>query len=233
MLAELHSKAVDYVKTGEPAKMPKRFKRRSFPHFMEKLHCQSYHSDQVLGKLYDRVKVEDFHPAYQMPFDERILRKYKLDNETLKKARRIKSQYDIAMKRLIAQKEIATEFEVWTTFVLSKPRVGGQYKVQEDVGREALALKMRFREQCIETAGSRDFHVLGPFVAAMYQVTSEEVKIALHESRTRQMSSDGQVYIKRVDAKSMPLISFPWLFDRELGQIATGSAANPRSIGFR
>lgn len=223
-LAELHSTAVDYVKTGIPAEWNKRLDPRRYPHFMEKAKSKSYHSNSVLGKLYDMVDKEVFdnRENYKLPFDERILKRYRLDDSLLKEARKIKSQYDIAMRRVMGQLEIRTEFEVWTTFVLSKPRVGTDYKVQEKVGREAAALKKQFRDLCIKAAGDRDFEKLGPFVAAMYTVTWEETRIALFEARQPHVLPDGTVSYRRVTPRSMPLISFPWLFPTELGRIATG-----------
>lgn len=224
-LAELHSTAVDYVKTGVPAKWDKSLDPRKFPHFMEKNPARSYHSTSVLGKLYDMSdgKAFDCRENYTLPFDERILKRYQLGSDLLKQARKLKSQYDIAVRRIMGQLEIRTEFEVWTAFVLSKPRVGTDYKVQEKVGRESAGLKKQFRDLCIAAAGDRDFETLGPFVAAMYRVTCEELRIALYETRQPHVRSDGKVGLRRITARSMPLITFPWLFPDELGRIATGA----------
>ena len=227
-LAALHSKAVDYVKTGLPAEMPKRLRPRKWPHFMEKKHkpkSATYHSDKILGQLYDKVVSVDFTPQYGEPFDKRILRAYELDDALLKVVRQIKSKYDTAMLRIMAQQEIKTEFEIWSTFVLSRPRVGSDYKVQEEVGRISEALKERFRLVCIELAGGKDFSVLGPFVAAMYKVTKEELDIALAECRSTKIVGGLEVPKRKMVPKSMPLLSFPWLFEKELARIATGTEA--------
>lgn len=228
-LAALHSKAVDYVKTGQPAEMPKHLRPRQWPHFMEKKHKSknaTYHSDKILGQLYDKVESVDFIPQYKEPFDKRILRAYKLDDNLLKTIRQTKSQYDTAMLRIMAQQEIKTEFEIWSTFVLSKPRVGSDYKVQEEVARISDALKDRFRLVCIELAGGKDFSILGPFVAGMYKVTKEEMDIALAECRSTKIVGGREVPKRRMVPKSMPLISFPWLFEKELARIATGIEGN-------
>ncbi len=119
----------------------------------------------------------------------------------------------------MGQLEIRTEFEVWTAFVLSKPRVGSDYKVQEKVGREATGLKKQFRDLCTAAIEKHQFHKL-EFVAAMYKVTWEETRIALHEARQPHLLPDGTVGLRRVTARSMPLISFPWLFPREMCRIA-------------
>ncbi|RDW77432.1 RNA-dependent RNA polymerase [Coleophoma cylindrospora] len=224
-LASLHSKAVDYVKTGQPAEMPKRLKVARWPHFMEKKHKPKdkiYHSQKVLGQLYDRVERVEFFPQYEEPFDKRILRAFKLEDQLLKSARQVKSQYDTALRRVMAQHEIATEFEVWTTFVLSKPRVGSDYKIQEDMDVISGALKARFQEVCVDRAGSKEYKILGPFVAAMYQVTKEELDIVLAECRSTKTVGGREVPKRKIEPKNMPLISFPWLFEDVLCRIATG-----------
>jgi hypothetical protein len=224
-LAALHSKAVDYVKTGEPAEMPKHLKPRKWPHFMEKKYKpkeQIYISNKILGQLYNQVETVDFMPHYEAPFDRRILNAYSLDPSLLGTARQIKTEYDTAVRRIMAQQEIKTEFEVWTTFVLSRPRVGSDYKVQEDMAHITGSLKDRFKQVCVEKAGSADFDKLGPFVAAMYQVTWEELEIALHECRTIITVGGREVPQRKMESRYMPLISFPWLFYHVLGRIATG-----------
>lgn len=224
-LAKLHSKAVDYVKTGIPAIVEKALLPRKYPHFMEKKGKQAYHSKRILGQLYDRVATVNFAPDYELPFDDRILKQYKLENELLKKARRLKSQYDTAMRRIMGQMEIRTEFEILSTFVMSRPKVGTAYKLHEIVRREADALKTQFKEICIkEAGGSRDHKQLAPFVAAMYQVTAEEVRIALYEARTPHLLKNGRQGLREIKPESMPLISFPWLFDEVLGRIAKDSS---------
>lgn len=216
--------------------MPKRLAPRTWPHWMEKQHCAQYRSAEPLGQIYDKVQTVDFQPAYDRPFDARILNRYKPDKDMLRKARKLKSLYDKAVRRLMAQKEITTEFELWTGFVLTRPRVGSGYKQAEDVGREASALKTHFRDVCLQEAGcatrTADTALVQPFAAAMYQVTREEVLIALHECSHTHISSGGIAYRRRMDTRSMPLISFPWLFDRELGQIATGDSGEPSLKGY-
>lgn len=206
--------------------MPKRLRPAKWPHFMEKRHKPKdaqYHSGKILGLLYDKVETVNFIPQYEEPFDKRILRAYHpLDDTLLKTVRQIKTNYDTAMRRLLAQQEVKTEFEIWSTFVLSKPRVGSDYKLQEEIARISDALKEQFRSVCIEKAGSKDFSILGPFVAAMYKVTKEELDIALAECRSTKIVGGREVPRRKMEPKNMPLITFPWLFEKELGRIATG-----------
>ncbi|GAB2289531.1 RNA-dependent RNA polymerase 2 [Dionaea muscipula] len=52
LLADLHSMAVDFAKTGAPAEMPRSLKPREYPDFMERYDKPSYVSQGPLGKLY-------------------------------------------------------------------------------------------------------------------------------------------------------------------------------------
>ncbi|KAL0937668.1 suppressor of ascus dominance [Colletotrichum truncatum] len=218
-LAALHSKAVDYVKTGNPAKLPKELNAKERPHFLTS-RGDKYHSSTALGKLYDMIQDVGFRPLYEKSFDQRILGRYKLSDDLLCKARGIKAQYDTAMRRLMGQRDIETEFEIWTGFVLSKPRIGSDYKQQEDVGRESSMLKQRFRDICYKEIGGRSFEDIAPFVASMYKVTQDEVNAALK----------GEYEDEEHRRQSMPLISFPWIFHWIMGRIATGQVKTRPTI---
>ncbi|KAI1819950.1 RNA dependent RNA polymerase-domain-containing protein [Xylaria intraflava] len=202
-LARLHSNAVDYPKSGQPAHLKASLRPRLYPHFMEKP-GKSYHSRKVLGQLYDVVTKVEFHPSYSGIFDERIIRRFALTDETLRRARIIKRQHDRALRQIMNQREIGTEFEVWSTFVLKKPRAGSDYQMQEMMGPIIASHRDRFRSACIRAAGSHEPEVLYPFIAATYLVTWEAVQVRIRERRD----------------ESMPLISFPWIFEQELGRIA-------------
>ena len=192
----------------------------------------SYHSTKALGRIYDKVVTQtvDFKPIWDSPFDERITKRFKLDNETLKAARKIKTQYDTAVRRILSQHSLGTEFELWTTFALSKPAVGSDYKRQEDLGHEYDTLKHRFREMCYEAVGAKQSEPLDRFVAAMYTITEEEVKIALYEHNRGPINEAGRILQpRRLEARSMPLISFPWLFHWVLIRIALGGQYDPKN----
>ncbi|KAL2757784.1 hypothetical protein ACRALDRAFT_2025500 [Sodiomyces alcalophilus JCM 7366] len=221
-LAALHSKAVDYVKTGDPAHLSRELQARKWPHFMSPSDrkANTYHSTTVLGQIYDATSEISFKPLYENEFDKRILDHFPPNDDLLRKARALKSRYDDAMRRLMAQREVATEFEIFTAFPLSKPTVGSAYRFSEDIGREAGLLKQAFRDEVYKEMGGRHFDDISPMVAAMYRVTAEEVKIALQEHhRNRKADAKGA---KNPNPKSMPIITFPWIFHWVLGRIATG-----------
>ena len=219
----MHSKAVDFPKTGEPVSWNQSYQPRRWPHFMEKK--RSYQSKKVLGQIFDKVSRHGYHfrPDWEKDFDQRVLTKFNLDNDLLKAARGIKSQYDTSVRRILTQYNVNTEFELWTGFAMSKPAVGTEYKRQEVLGQEYSSLKQRFRELCYEAAGGRNHDKLDPFVAAMYKITEEQIKIALFEHNQGPIDEGGYIRPARMlDAKSMPLITFPWLFPCAMIRIAQG-----------
>lgn len=227
-LARLHSDAVDYPKSGVPVNMRRALRPLKWPHFMEKKNQPAdkiYKSEKILGQLYDMVEIMDFSPQFQTPFDSRILDAYNLDDEMLQQAAEIKVEYDAGIKRIMAQHAIGTEFEVWSTFCLSHNFEKRDYGFAEELGRVTSALKDCFRKVCISKAGGPNFEHLGPFVAAMYNVTAREVGAfieALEKSKADGNDADDEATLSRKERHAIPFMSFPWIFDRELGKIANG-----------
>lgn len=224
-LAALHSTAVDYFKSGQPARMSRELKPRRWPHFMEKTFQPKhkiYNSRKILGKLYDQVERIDFTPAFSAPFDKRILDAYEHQDHTLLDAMALKREYDTAMNRIMAQHEIRTEFEVWSTFVLHHSNHSKDFKFHEIIWEISTSLKDQFREACYQKAGGKGFEHIGPFVAAMYKVTSEEMARALEECHKTTLVDGEEKRIREMAPQTMPLMSFPWLFQDILGKIANG-----------
>ncbi|XP_021733652.1 RNA-dependent RNA polymerase 2-like [Chenopodium quinoa] len=72
-LAELHSMAVDFAKTGAPAEMPNVLKPKEYPDFMERWDRPSYKSEGILGKLY-RATVAATIPKLDFSWSEETAR---------------------------------------------------------------------------------------------------------------------------------------------------------------
>jgi RNA-dependent RNA polymerase len=225
-LASLHSHAVDYPKNGIPAIMERDLHPIRWPHFMERKAKGQYHSRKILGRLYDMIEREDFRPEIASPFDRRILSAYRLEEDMLEKARELKRDYDGAVKRIMAHYAIQTEFEVWSSFVMSHNMERKDYNLSEDLGLLSSTINSKFRELCVKAAGGREFENLGPFVAAMYTVTHQEFKEALPNI---ERPEDSPCQNTNFQADRIPLISFPWMFHHELGQIAAGLSSNRHS----
>lgn len=225
-LAKLHSCAVDYPKSGVEVVIKKGLIPKRYPHFMNKPKHKTYHSEKVLGQMYDRVNLSDIRSDCTAAFDKRILNAYDFEELEMKAmlatAKEIKRDYDNAVRRIQAKHEIGSEFEVWSTFVSSHSRDMGDYKFHEEAGQLACALKDRFRKICEEHAGGKEFDKLGPFIAAMYKVTADEFVAAMARKLDVPVVAGEPMPTGRMNAKSMPLISFPWIFQPELGKIASG-----------
>ncbi|KAF3390587.1 RNA-dependent RNA polymerase 1 [Penicillium rolfsii] len=237
-LAQLHSDAVDYNKTGIPAVMGRGLEPRIWPHFMDKTHKRTYHSRRILGQLYDAVKTEDFSPKLSNPFDTRILECSLVDESKKFEvfACELKVNYDGSMRRIMAQYGIQTEFEVWSTFVLGHNSMCKDYKLHEDLGKVASGLKSGIQEQCYKLlGGKRDFEHLAPLVVAMYRITHEQVQDALATLRGENAYDDhdevqGLPDEQEIEISRLPLISFPWIFDGVLCKIATSPVNELRNL---
>ncbi|KAL4997664.1 RNA dependent RNA polymerase-domain-containing protein [Aspergillus recurvatus] len=231
-LAQLHSNAVDYNKTGNPAVMTRDLEPRKWPHFMEKNskpESARYRSKKVLGQLYDAVESTDFVPNLEMEFDERILNCHvEVPDDMYDFSRELKDEYDIAIRRIMAQHEIKTEFEVWSTFVLSHAKIDKDYKFHEDIGAMSFALRESFKKRACDRVGGRTFDVLGPLAVAMYRVTHKEMAAALAKHRGKNLP-DERLFNDKPAPKmeQLPLISFPWIFSDILGRIAVGHYEHP------
>ncbi|KAH7057296.1 RNA dependent RNA polymerase-domain-containing protein [Macrophomina phaseolina] len=258
-LARIHSTAVDYPKSGVAAIMDKGLAPRRYPHFMQNdfrnlENGRCYESKKILGQLFDAVKEVDFDPQYDAPFDSRILNAYNLEPATLARAGALKVLYDAAVRRLMAQHDIQTEFEVWSTFILKHNNEIRDYSLQEDFGRIWDGLRERFQKLCFEEAAGgfreglygtddkekraalqetgRAFINLGPFVAAMYTVTAQEMQAAIERTGRNRAVAGHTVPVQKMSPDIMPLMSFPWIFSRELGLIANGIRGRPEGLAL-
>ncbi|KAK5088775.1 hypothetical protein LTR05_002997 [Lithohypha guttulata] len=214
-LCALHSKAVDYPKTGVPAEMDRRLQRFEWPHFMEKKGRRQYHSNKVLGKLYDSVKTAEFNPDYSLQFDRRILTAWESSKDLCDKVQSIKIDYDNSLRRILNQHGIATEFELWSTFVLTHSKASRDYKFHEEVGNLSRVLKEEYYGALCDLAGGKDFDRLAPVAVAAYKVTHCQLEFAEEKANAAETDHD------RVS--TMPFISFPWVLQGTLIKIAQQS----------
>ncbi|RAL10611.1 RNA dependent RNA polymerase [Aspergillus homomorphus CBS 101889] len=234
-LAQLHSDAVDYNKTGIPANMTRNLQPHLWPHFMEKKGKTAdkiYSSRKILGQLYDAVERVDFIPSLGMPFDKRILDcKLQVSKELYQFAEDLKVEYDAATRRIMAQHEIKTEFEVWSTFVLNHANMSKDYKFHEEIGSITMAHLESFKKRCYIEVGGRNFEQLAPLALAMYRVTHQEMTAAL-EAHREDHPSNGEAPSKKKqpDMSQWPLVSFPWILPHILGKIARGMYEEPEDI---
>ena len=235
-LAKLHSDAVDYNKTGGHAVMHRDLSPKLWPHFMEKRFKRKeciYHSVKILGQLYDNVIAPNFVPNLAMPFDSRILKSSLAATSEfyMDFAKELKVEWDMNMRQVMAQYEIDTEFEVWSTFVLRHGFVLKDFKMQEDLGKIVGNMRRGFRQACYDKAGADH---IASLVLAMYRVTEKQMSSALKAQQEEKLLRED---LSKVDINSteLPFITFPWVFPEVLGDIAMGKrqASEAEAAGVR
>ncbi|CAN1846087.1 RNA-dependent RNA polymerase 2 [Linum perenne] len=74
-LANLHSMAVDFAKTGAPAEMPKYLKPREYPDFMERTEKPMYVSNGALGKLYRATLDSSTQAGFSFAWSRQVAQK--------------------------------------------------------------------------------------------------------------------------------------------------------------
>ena len=128
-LANLHSMAVDFAKTGAPAEMPNILKPKEYPDFMERWDKPTYISEGVLGKLY-RSTVAATIPKSEIIWSEETARAV-YDSELeepgfetfIDAAKNCKEMYIDKMKALMMFYEASSEYEILSGNLRSKSKI--------------------------------------------------------------------------------------------------------------
>ncbi|CAI2178873.1 1603_t:CDS:2 [Funneliformis geosporum] len=208
-LAQLHSEAVDFPKTGRPAIFPPELRARSFPDFMEKSDKNSYESKKVLGIMYRSIEVAEFEPYTRLNFDERLYvegyRAY------LENARFLKRTYDEDIRGLMNQFGIMTEFEVVSGFIVNTVTKVDKKKPR-DITKSVLdamgPIKKHYRREF-----EKEFYGEGTNVVSPEARNRMEAKAFAWYYVTYHPSELG-------DDASENMITFPWIVHDTLCEIA-------------
>ena len=209
-LAELHSVAVDFPKTGVPAEVE--IRRVSYPDFMEKPDRPSFVSDTPLSRMYRHVKLNMVDQEVSGDYG-RVLQASPEMHEWIDYATTLKKGYDEAVRRLMAQYGVVNETEVVTGFLLDfDSRYSGkrEFDMRSDLADKYSAIREMYREQVEQTSSTgSEGQRLAPLqtdkrrdaiVAAMYDVTHSQ--------------------LVAVADKSQAMISFPWIYHDVLGRLS-------------
>lgn len=138
-LAQLSSIAVDFPKTGVPAKIPKELRVKEYPDFMEKPADKRtiYVSQRVLGKLFRAVRdiAPDTSPI--RPFTKEVAKwsydpKMEVDGfkDFINEAFYYKSEYDNKLGNMMDYYGIKTEAEIISGCIM---RVGRSFDKKRDL----------------------------------------------------------------------------------------------------
>ncbi|GBB88560.1 hypothetical protein RclHR1_01510011 [Rhizophagus clarus] len=214
-LAQLHSEAVDFPKTGKSSTLPSGLRASIFPDFMEKHDKPSYKSEKVLGIIYRSIKEEPFNPYSQMVLDDRLhFEGYKTYVE---EARRTKIRYDADIMGLMNQYGVKTEFEVTSGYIINNISSIDRKKsrdITKSVMDAFIPIKRYYRKLFEEEFYGEGTNVVSPVIrhrmkakaAAWYYVT-------YHPAELR-------------DNPSERMISFAWIAHDVLCNIALGDTIN-------
>ena len=220
-LVGLHSMAVDYPKTGVPAVLTADLLVHERPHFMVTKFGKTYRSRKILGLLYDNVEKVKFSPKYELQLDPRILKARVPDLRVLRKAAEIKETYDEAIRRIMAQHEIKTEFEVFSTFCLDHSKASKDFKFHEELGMLSRTLQETTMETIIAELGAGDHESLAPFAVAAYHLVANEL------ARAKAAADEKE---EEYSPDNMPLISFPWVMHETLCKLVREASPDPASL---
>jgi RNA-dependent RNA polymerase len=208
-LAQLHSEAVDYPKTGRPAIFPPELRAHMFPDFMEKPDEKTYRSEKVLGSLYRSIEVDEFELYDNFDFDNRLYADgYRV---YLEGARTLKRAYDADIKGLMNQFGIATEFEVTSGYIVNTITKIDRKKPR-DVAKSVMDAMMPIKR-----------HYRKLFEGEFYD---EGTSVVLPEVRSRlEAKAYAWYYVtyhpsELGDDPSENLVSFPWIVYEFLCEIA-------------
>ncbi|KAG0191239.1 hypothetical protein DFQ28_000680 [Apophysomyces sp. BC1034] len=216
-LAQLHSLAVDYPKSGKRAVLEDDLRVKIFPDFMQKKDKDTYESNKVLGHIYraiDKKEYKDYRDqlADNAIYDARLrvpdMEKYVVG------ARDSRARYNRDLMSLMNQYGVQTEAEIISGYIVKWLKKGNRkstHEVQKQTMAAVNSLKKHWRREfereflsegesrviSSETRGD-----LEAKAAAWYYVTYHV------EERRRDLSVEGQ------------FLSFPWVVHEYICDIA-------------
>lgn len=217
-LAQLHSKAVDFPKSGEPARFPIELRVNKYPDFMGKKakgNKTVYNSTKVLGELYRlvpaiRVGSDSATSVRTVVYDSRF--EVSGFTDYLDDAYRLRKIYNFELNALMNQFGVRGEAELLTGRILKFYRRHAKAKRKFDLRQQvvqAVRQLRRWAKEALDTA-------LDDAVARK----SDSERVVTIEHR---VASAWYYCTYHPDAKnSLQLLSFAWTADHILTRITNG-----------
>ncbi|KAF5442827.1 hypothetical protein F2P56_035445 [Juglans regia] len=205
-LAELHSIAVDFPKTGIVAKIPPDLRVEEYPDFMEKPNKKSYISRSVIGKLYREVK------DIASPTLDLAKQYYDSDMEVdgfqdyLSDALKYKSDYDYKLGNLMDDYGIKTEAEILSGNVLKMSKHFDRKRDLDAIKYAVKSLRKEARNWFNEGSDADSTDNAKAKASAWYHVTYHYTYWGRHNEGTQGMDR-------------AHFLSFPWCIYDKLLQI--------------
>ena len=151
-LANLHSIAVDFPKSGIVAEIPYYLRVKVYPDFMEKPDKRTYKSERVIGKLFREVKDLASHTSPVTPFTLEVAkRSYDPDMEVdgfrdyISDAFYYKREYDHKLGSLMDFYGIETEAEILSGNILTISKSFDKRRDLEQINYSVMALRKEAR----------------------------------------------------------------------------------------
>ncbi|KAJ7849210.1 RNA dependent RNA polymerase-domain-containing protein [Mycena olivaceomarginata] len=225
-LAQLHSNAVDFAKSGVAVVIPQRLRPERFPDFMDRKPDRSYPSPRVLGKMYRLIEpAPEYQPSFNICIDKRITSKI-VSLRYLQAAGMMKQNYDIDLELIIRRYSLCeAELIAGVSITSDRKRQRAADDANRGPVREAREdLSYRYRRE------GRRFVKANPtpnglenWGIACYQITHVEKHRSrwvdsLNHSRqgSAAVSDDGTDDREYSEVTRRELISFPWLWAHEI-----------------
>lgn len=208
-LAELHSIAVDFAKTGVPVQVTLDLSPRKYPDFMEKEDKESYESENILGILYRSVRGRLYRSVAKADHNttpqsaEKSYYDKDLEVEGFDKYREealtYKSQYDSRLTTLMDHYGVRNEADIISGNIASLSNFVGGNKRKGDIRETILAsVKALKNEARGWFQGNSDTDKQFAKASAWYYVTYHPSYWGNRNNHVR-------------DDNSGHLISFPWV----------------------
>lgn len=220
-LAQLHSVAVDFIKSGIPAVFPNNLRLPKYPHFMENGRKDKYESEKVLGKIYNICEKKiDYCRRQKQPIvvDKDL---FVTGSEVfIEKAGTLLWEYNNDLWQIMRYYGLSDEMEALSGFVMSfsrraSPKGGrGGEDAQSRLNNSIHALKTRFRLIYLkEIEGSTDGTPSDNENSLIYSIRAQQIASAWYYC----------AYSQHWEYDEPPLISFPWIAFETLCEVKRNS----------
>ncbi|XP_061173523.1 uncharacterized protein LOC133182687 [Saccostrea echinata] len=206
-LAQMHSEAVDFPKTGIQAKLTRELKVEQYPDFMQKADKPQYMSNKILGKLFRQCRALE-QAQTRRQHRQKIIKSVRADGDLIldgwqkyeEDAVVTRNNYNMKLRQLLTLYGIENETEAISGIIRRlNPQKGclnnEKYEIGQIVKAKMSVVIRKTREQFFQDFGGEanvDFEDIGKEIllkaSAWYYVTYRE-------------SSENPE----------PLLSFPWV----------------------
>ncbi|KAF9357301.1 hypothetical protein BGX26_003950 [Mortierella sp. AD094] len=165
-LAQLHSDAVDFPKSGIPADFQPELRPKRYPDFMEKPPERSYRSNRILGQIFRECRkqeTEHFTPrGYRQSFNAMLL----VDGyeSYMDDAQRCKALYDEEVSSLMNQYGVRSDLEVASGFIMGVDMITNkkEHDVRKSIVNAYSIIRRRFRNEFEREFYSPDAKAIAP-----------------------------------------------------------------------